>query len=1016
MLRQLSLLFLILVTAVGCSPSNPDHKRDHIGHDEYLQLPIEERRKPENATASFSVADDLEVALFASEPMVVNPTNMDIDRLGRVWVLESPNYGKPADQRTEAGGRITILEDQDGDGKADKSTLFYQGEDVETALGIAVLGNKVYVTRSPNLLVFTDEDGDDQPDEKEILITGMGKPGDHSSHAMVFGPDGKFYWNMGNYAGPVKDASGNIVVDQMGNPVEQYGKDYVGGMVFRCNPDITEFEVLAHNFRNNYEVTVDSYGTMWQSDNDDDGNKSVRINYVMEYGNYGYLDEITRESWGAFRTNLEPEIARRHWHQNDPGVVPNLLITGAGSPAGITVYEGGLLPEPFHEQMLHADAGPNVARAYPVTKSGAGYTATMLDLVKTELDQWFRPTDITVAPDGSVFIADWYDPLVGGGAAGEFDKGRIFRVAPNTDKYSFPKPEMRTLEGAIEAIKSPNMSMRYLGWNALHEKGEQAEDALLGLFRSENPVFQARALWLLGKIEGKSQHYVELGLSSANPDIRSTAIRLARQCNIDFLKVASKYVSDPAPEVLRELAIALHPYQSMEAASIWTALANRHLGQDRWYLEALGIGAANNWENCLNTWMSHQQTDLNSKSARDIIWRSRAPQTMEMLAALIDNKSTDQAERLRYFRAFDFLDYPNKNQVLTTLLESEHKDQDQIRVLALQHMDTENLSQSPALLSSLDRALIFVQGSPEYINLVSKFHLENKVEDLLALTIAHAGEPLGVEASKVILNEFEANNAMLEAIEESDQNAMAIVKCIQHHGGTQPSLALLRKIVLDSRYPLETRKEAVSGLGKSWPGETELLECVRQPSFDTELHPIAASVLFNVYRRDLQEQAAEYLERPGSSGGSPLPPIRNLIASNGNTQNGSQIFETYCQTCHMVGQQGIAFGPALTEIGGKLSREGLYRAIIYPNEGINHGYHGSMVRLKDGTITAGIIESEAKDFIEIKLMGGVKNKILRADIESIEQSPQSLMPNLSTTISQEQLVDLVEYLSSLRSS
>ena len=1006
---KLLILFSIVI-ASACSPAPEESALS------YLDLSIEERRSAEYATASFTVAEGLEVSLFAAEPMVVNPTNMAVDHRGRAWLLESPNYGKPEDQRSEKGGRITILEDTDGDGQADISTLFYQGEDVETALGIAVLGDKIYVTRSPNLIVFTDLDGDDQPDSKELLLTGMGNPGDHSSHALVFGPDGKFYWNMGNYAGPVKDAEGNTIVDLMGNPVEQYGEDYLGGMVFRCNPDISEFEVLAHNFRNNYEVTVDSYGTMWQSDNDDDGNKSVRINYVMEYGNYGYLDEVTRQSWGSYRTNWETEIPKRHWHQNDPGVVPNLLITGAGSPTGIAVYEGKLLPEVFQGQVIHTDAGPNVARAYPVSKSGAGYTAEMLNLVKTELDQWFRPTDITVAPDGSIFIADWYDPLVGGAAAGDFEKGRVFRVAPQTNKYDIANIDINSLEGAIEALKSPNMSTRYLGWNALNDKGQQAEEALWQLYQSHNPIYQARALWLLGNIEGMANKYVTLGLSSDNPDIRVTAIRLARQTLDNYLEIAAAQVSDPAPEVRRELAIGLHGYQTVEAAEIWSKLAQQHHGQDRWYLEALGIGAANKWDTCLNVWKNDLDHDFSSKAARDIIWRSRASQSMELLADIIRDASIDQVERLRYFRAFDFLDFKGKNQVLIGLLEGDHTDQDHIRVLALQHMNTESLSLTPSLLSSIGKALDQANNSPEYINIVRRFNLKSKTPDLVDMIITHAGEPLGIEASKVILNNFKDPKAIENAIQQNDEQAKAIIECIQHHGGTKISLELMKQIVMDEQYSLQARKAAVVGLGKSWPGETVLLECVKKPSFEKELSPVAGSVLFNVYRREIQEEAAQYLERPGSSEGAPLPPIRTLLASNGNSQNGIQTFETYCQTCHVVDNQGTAFGPALTEIGSKLSREGLYRAIIFPNEGINHGYQGSVVKLKDGTSTMGIVESETSEFIEIKLMGGVKNKIARADIESIEESTQSLMPNLSTTMSEEQLVDLVEYLSSLKSS
>jgi hypothetical protein len=152
-------------------------------------------------------------------------------------------------------------------------------------------------------------------------------------------------------------------------------------MAFRCNLDGSEFETLGWNFRNKWELAVDSYGTIWQSDNDDDGNRGVRINYVMEYGNYGFKDEMTGASWQTPRTNLEADLPQRHWHLNDPGVVPNLLQTGNGSPTGICVYEGTLLPPQFRGALIHCDAGPNIVRAYPVKKSGAGYTAEIVNIL-----------------------------------------------------------------------------------------------------------------------------------------------------------------------------------------------------------------------------------------------------------------------------------------------------------------------------------------------------------------------------------------------------------------------------------------------------------------------------------------------------------------------------------------------------------------------------------------------------------------------------------------------------------
>ena len=285
-------------------------------------------REPGAAVDGLDVATGLKATLFSSEPAIRSLTNLDIDHRGRVWVCEVINYRHNNGKRPE-GDRILILEDKDGDGKADETKVYYQGRDIDSAMGIAVLGNKVIVSCSPTVFVFTDTDGDDKPDKKEIFFSKVGQPQhDHSAHSFLFGPDGKLYWNFGNTGKAVHDASGKVVVDRAGNPVVDNGRPYYGGMPFRCNMDGSQFEVLAHNFRNNYEVTVDSFGTVWQSDNDDDGNRGVRINYVMEFGNYGYRDELTGAGWKSARTNMNTETPLKHWHLRDPGVVPQPATNG----------------------------------------------------------------------------------------------------------------------------------------------------------------------------------------------------------------------------------------------------------------------------------------------------------------------------------------------------------------------------------------------------------------------------------------------------------------------------------------------------------------------------------------------------------------------------------------------------------------------------------------------------------------------------------------------------------------
>ncbi len=425
---------------------------------------------PAKATSYLDVGEGMEVTLFCSEPLMTNPTNIDIDPQGRVWVCDVQNYRGHNGLRP-AGDRILILEDTSGGGKADKVTTFYQGRDIDSAMGVCVLGARVIVSCSPNIWSFTD-DGTGKAVKKEAIFIKTGaSQHDHSAHKFVFGPDGKLYWNFGNQGYSVADKLGRPVVDLEGNVVNDSGKPYREGMVFRCDMDGGNFEVLAHNFRNNYEVCVDSFGTMWQSDNDDDGNRGTRINYVMEHGNYGYTDEMTGAAWQTPYLGQSAEIPKRHWHLTDPGVVPNLLQTGAVSPAGILLNEGNLLPAVFHNQIIHADPLPNVVRAYPAINDSAGYSARVVNILSSERNHWFRPVDVCIAPDGSLFVADWYDPGVGGHAQADTDRGRIFRVAPKGKRYVVPKFDFTTIDGAIEALKNPCLSVRYMAWTKLHEAG-----------------------------------------------------------------------------------------------------------------------------------------------------------------------------------------------------------------------------------------------------------------------------------------------------------------------------------------------------------------------------------------------------------------------------------------------------------------------------------------------------------------------------------------------------------------
>ena len=1038
-------------------------------------------RDPKDAVKGLDVAEGLEATLFASEasnPAMLNPTSIDIDHLGRVWVCEVVNYRHRNGERKE-GDRILVLEDTDGDGVSDKQTVFHQGKDVDSAHGICVLptpsgkGTKIIVSANDNVFFLHDDDGDLKSDRKELLFTGIqGTQHDHGIHAFHFGPDGKLYFNFGNSGKLIKDKSGKPIIDLAGNEVNDSKSHYQEGMVFRCNMDGSEFETLGWNFRNNWEIAVDSFGTLWQSDNDDDGNKGVRINFVMEFGNYGYKDELTRAGWQSPRTNMETEIPLRHWHLNDPGVVPNLLQTGAGSPTGIVVYEGDLLPEVFRNQVIHCDAGPNVVRAYPVKKSGAGYTAETVNVLTGARDNWFRPSDVSVAPDGSLIVADWYDPGVGGHRMGDADKGRLFRVAPPKTPYKFPKVDVSTVEGAIAALKSPNEATRYLAWTALHAMGEKAEAALVAVVTlpkptavkpfvpkrdDPNPRLRARALWLLSKIETKGPLHVSTALFDLNNDVRIAAIRAGRELinagkgnltiesfegeqrkTISFeesiIRSQTKDIMTAtpiAPELLREIAIALRHAKTPLKAQYWAQLASRHDGKDRWYLEALGIGAGNDWDKCHDAWAdAFKGKELPSLGAIfDITWRARSQAASIELATLLLRKEITAADAPRYLRAFDFQPAsPVKEPQLINLAFGDFGDPEKTKFInaeALNRLKGFDVSKNAAQKAALNRVLDSLKGQPQFLTLVEKFNVTDRYPDLLALARAKPDDQIGIDAIRVLLTK-PGTNMLIEVAMMSGQegpgperdNAVAIARALSNTGDATASAVLLG-VVQDDKRPAEVRRAAIRGAALTQNGAQTLLKMAQAKSLDESFTPALSSALIATRFPNVRDAALKIYPPPAGKDSKPLPPLTELAKLKGNAANGSKLFAAAttakCNTCHVVNNQGKEVGPNLSEIGSKLSRQAMWESIVFPSAGISHNYESYVLETKSGTNANGLKISEDAESITLRGADALNRVFKKSEIEEIKKQTISLMPaDLAKTISIEEMSDIVEYLATLK--
>ena len=977
---------------------------------------------PQLAVDGLTVAPGLAATLTASEPDLLSLTNLDVDHKGRIWVCEVVNYRRHNGERPE-GDRILILEDTDQDGKADKSKVYYQGREIDSAMGICVLGNRVIVSASPNVWIFTDDDGDDKPDRKELFFTKTGDPQhDHSAHSFLFGPDGKLYWNFGNTGHTVHDAAGKIVVDKAGNEVRDNGKPYTNGMPFRCNMDGSEFEVLGYNFRNNYEVTVDSFGALWQSDNDDDGNRATRINFVMEFGNYGYVDQITGEGWRAPRTNMEADIPQQHWHLNDPGVVPTMLITGAGSPTGITVYEGNLLPEVYRNQVLHCDAGPNVVRAYPTTNDGAGYKAEIVNMLVGEQDRWFRPADVCVAPDGSVFVTDWYDPGVGGHNMQDMERGRLFRLAPPDTKYVVPKFDFSTPEGAVAAMENPCLSVRYLAWEAIQKFAAKAVDPLKKLAANENPRLRARALWALGKLSGHGDEAQQMALSDRDANVRMMGIRLARQLGTPVEKYAQKVVRDASPQVRRELAVALRFDKSPSMPKLWTELAKQHDGKDRWYLEALGIGAELRWSDCLAEYMKSAK-DVAPAAKLDVVWRSRSPEAAAEVAKLLADYSLADKDVSRLLRSLDFQTKADRTQALTTLLaaapaknDTEAVRRDQLIIEAMLKLPEQKLAEKEELAEVVVRVLSRTKDRAEQLRILKQLGTKDSVARLIELGMSGDVDSTSVAAFEALLAADKGGdlkpNVLSSKVETASRAAEVLALC-----NGRGTVKLMSDLLHDAKALPEARLALAKGLARTDPGAQVLLDSARAGKLPSEVRFVVGSALRTNRKDEIRKAAVELFPSPKSLGKEPVPPLAELLTKTGDAGSGEKVFKTTgtCANCHQVRGQGKVVGPDLTEIGSKLTREAMLVSILDPSAGISHNFESFSALLESGQVVVGLMVSQTDDKVTLKDAQGIERSMPKSEIEQLKKQEKSLMPdNLIEALSTKDLVDIVEYMLTLK--
>jgi putative membrane-bound dehydrogenase-like protein len=649
----------------------------------------------------FTVPDGLEVTLWAQSPELRNPTNMDVDAAGRIWVTEGVNYRRHA-TRDPKGDRVVVLEDTDRDGRADKSWVFVQEPTLVAPLGIAVIDNQVIVSNAPDLIVYTDVNRnlkfDPAVDRREVLLTGFdGRNHDHALHSVTFGPDGRWYFSQGNAGAMFTDRGGrtfrigsayNPVPDGgaqpvFGNPPLTYagaksddGHVYVGGFSARMRADGTGVEILGFNFRNSYEQTITSFGDIFHNDNDDP--PACRTTWLMEYGNLGWFSRDGKRFWQADRRPGQ-SIPVAQWRQEDPGVIPAGDVYGGGAPTGIVFNEGDGLGRKYRGLLLSAEAARNTLFGYFPKPNGAGYELERFNFltsnqaqqfagtdfkggrVNSELQTWFRPSDVAVGADGAIYVADWFDPRVGGhDDKDDTTSGAIYRIAPKGFRSVVPAIDAQTLEGQLAALRSPAVNVRALGFNALAARGAEAIPAVSALSNDDSEYVRARAVWLLARLGPDGLAAVEKLLQSNDARMRVAAYRALRQQGRAQAH-ASRLASDASPAVRREVALSQRDVPLAQSQQVLLQLARSYDGKDRSYLEAWGIGATGK-ENELFTALIAGQPDADAAkwpaSFADLVWRLTPRAAVPQFKQRAQSAALPVSERNKSVTALGFIPTP----------------------------------------------------------------------------------------------------------------------------------------------------------------------------------------------------------------------------------------------------------------------------------------------------------------------------------------------------------------------
>jgi putative heme-binding domain-containing protein len=326
--------------------------------------------------------------------------------------------------------------------------------------------------------------------------------------------------------------------------------------------------------------------------------------------------------------------------------------------------------------------------------------------------------------------------------------------------------------------------------------------------------------------------------------------------------------------------------------------------------------------------------------------------------------------------------------------------------LVFKHLDVESAKQDPLFKSLLPKVLEGITKPADYLDLVKRYEMKNQATRLTEMVMKDS--VLGTEAAKIQiklngLSEFQKLTQKRD--EDIVRKAIGVYGTVDEKPVTDYLVSLFNNKSLSKG----VRNQAMYAM-YGWNSEEILWNLVIANKVSEDVMPIAKKILLGTWHSDIRTDAMKMF---GAEMDKELGDINELVKGVGNPTSGQTVFKNYCVACHQVKGEGVNFGPNLSEIGSKLSKNALYSAIINPSQGISFGFEGYKLKLKDGTEVEGMVLSKTENEYNVKQIGSTNpTAYKRSDIVSMEENEESLMPKFP--LQKQEIVDLVEYLRTLK--